>query len=212
MPWTMLPDGTEKEVTWDELREMRGEEAVRDLQVPPISKSGMTEGHRVLSERMQSEAELNASLYEEGRTLGDIVPGFEANRRRRAEEAAAAKQSSPPEPPTVADKLPDYRPGPRVVRGAQLSPKQLEQYMVDEIVTERGFTSTSADIDKRFEGNVRFVIESKHGKLISFLSAYPEEQEVMFQAGTRFRVLSRDRMRYDDRDVVRIEMVEIDDA
>lgn len=94
MPREMLPDGTYREMSWEEVRERGGEEAVRDLQTPPIPPSEMTEGQRALAERMQSEAELNHKLDEAGLTFGDLVPGFDANRRRQAEEAAAAERSA----------------------------------------------------------------------------------------------------------------------
>lgn len=94
MPREMLPDGTYREVTWEEIREEGGEEAVRVLQTPPIPPSEMTEGQRALAERMQAEAELSASLREDGLTFDDVVPGFDANRRRQAEEAAAAERSA----------------------------------------------------------------------------------------------------------------------
>ena len=40
-----------------------------------------------------------------------------------------------------------------------------------------------------FGGNVHFVIRSRHGKRIQDWSAYCGELEVLFSAGTRFRVL-----------------------
>ena len=67
---------------------------------------------------------------------------------------------------------------------------------------------TSASYGRGFSGNVQFTIHGHHGKRIDRLSAYPKEREVLFDAGTRFRVLDR---RWQS-GVVEIEMEEVDDA
>ena len=68
---------------------------------------------------------------------------------------------------------------------------------------------TSASTGKGFSGNVRFTIHGRHGKRIERLSAYPSEREVLFKAGTQFRVLN---VRREENWLTRIEMEEIDDA
>lgn len=85
--------------------------------------------------------------------------------------------------------LPDFRGD--VFRGATIQdPKLLRKYRrAGEAITERAFTSASRSPLKAFSGNVRFYIASKHGKEIDMWSAHPEEEEVLFQPGTQFKVL-----------------------
>ncbi len=94
MPREMLPDGTYREVTWDEIREEDGEEAVRMLQAPRTPRSEMREGQRVLADRMQAEAEYSALAYENGHTIDDAIPGFSLKRPE-----AAAGGGAPAEAP-----------------------------------------------------------------------------------------------------------------
>ena len=104
------------------------------------------------------------------------------------------------------DRLPDY-PAAGLRRGTSLSPEDVARYVPGRIVTEAAFTSAS--IGKGFSGNVRFTIHGRHGKRIERLSAYPSEREVLFKAGTRFRVLN---VRPEGNRRVKIEMEEVDDA
>ncbi len=73
-------------------------------------------------------------------------------------------------------------------------------------MTEAAFTSAS--VGRGFGGNVRFTIRSLHGKRIDRLSRYPSEREVLFRAGTRFRVLKRERRG----GIVEIELEGVDDG
>ena len=102
-------------------------------------------------------------------------------------------------------KLPDY-PAAGLRRGVVMSPEDVARYVPGRIVTEAGFTSAS--YGQGFSGNVRFTIHGRHGKRIDQLSAYPREREVLFDAGTRFRVLDRRRRS----GLVEIEMEEVDDG
>ena len=83
-------------------------------------------------------------------------------------------------------KLPDHRD--TVRRRTRLAANELAVYRVGDVVTEEGFTSSSVG-QAAFGGPVEFVIESLHGKRIQSWSAFPGEREVLFAAGTRFRVL-----------------------
>lgn len=102
-------------------------------------------------------------------------------------------------------KLPDY-PAADLRRGATLSPEDIARYEPGRVVTEAGFTSAS--YGRGFGGNVQFIIHGRHGKRIDQLSAYPKEREVLFDAGTRFRVLRNARKP----EVVEITMEEVDDG
>ena len=102
-------------------------------------------------------------------------------------------------------KLPDY-PSRDLKRMVTLSPEDIARYVPGRVVTEAGFTSAS--YGRGFSGNVRFTIHGRHGKRIDQLSAYPKEREVLFDAGTRFRVLRK----RDKSGVTEIEMEEVDDG
>ena len=71
-------------------------------------------------------------------------------------------------------------------RGTTLSPQQLAQYKPGMIVNEAGFMSSSKS--NPFGGNTHFEIHGKTGKDIQKLSNYHGEAEVLFRAGTKFRV------------------------
>lgn len=85
-----------------------------------------------------------------------------------------------------------------VYRGANMTPERLAAYKVGEVVSERGFTSTTVNkamvigkaTEQQFNKNSMFVIKSKGGgRDVSILSAYPDEKEVLFGPGTEFKVL-----------------------
>jgi hypothetical protein len=85
-------------------------------------------------------------------------------------------------------KLPSFRGV--VYRGANLSSETIAQYIPGTIVFEHAFVSTTADPARRFPGNTTFVIASINGRDVSMLTDAPEEQEVVFFTGTRFKVLA----------------------
>jgi hypothetical protein len=100
------------------------------------------------------------------------------------------------------DALPDYNG--TVYRGGTISNDIIDKYKEGEIVTEKGFTSTSvaSDIASGFQdkqlkksvpnlGFVSYVIKSKTGKLVEDLSIFDEEKEVLFKPETKFKVLSK---------------------
>lgn len=79
-----------------------------------------------------------------------------------------------------------------VYRGTRLSEKALEVYR-DAIknnaaVFHNYFTSTSYDASRKFSGNTHFIIYSKNGRKIEKMSQFDNEKEVLFKAGTRFKV------------------------
>jgi len=84
--------------------------------------------------------------------------------------------------------LPAYR-GP-VYRAAALSEDVAAKYVPGAIVREHAFISAVANPAVRFTGNTTFVIASVNGRDVSMLSAHPEEREVVFFTGTRFKVLA----------------------
>lgn len=86
-------------------------------------------------------------------------------------------------------KLPSYIG--QVKRGIKLSASEIAQMQPGQVIEFSAFTSATSDLGlNRFENTHRLIIQSKTGKDISWLSANPSEREVLFMAGTRFRVLS----------------------
>jgi hypothetical protein len=90
-------------------------------------------------------------------------------------------------------KLPPYQ-GP-VIRGTNLPPEALAEYRPGEVITEDAFVSTTTNPavaqSPSFAGNVEFRIMSGTGRDISSFSMFPDEQEILFPAGTRFYVVSK---------------------
>lgn len=66
-----------------------------------------------------------------------------------------------------------------------------DRYEVGNTVTEKGFISTTTKRDTGFGGDFKFVIHSKTGKQIWGHSNHPEEREVMFKSGTKFKVMAK---------------------
>lgn len=89
------------------------------------------------------------------------------------------------------NKLPSYKG--KVWRDIDLPEKTLAKYSVGEVVTEKGFVSSSRDEFERFDSARphRLLIHSKNGKIIEKISVLPLEYEVLFKSGTKFKVLKR---------------------
>ncbi len=108
------------------------------------------------------------------------------------------------------EKLPAYD-GP-VVRGTDLSPDVLARYQPGKFISESAFLSTTADPvvaqSSAFAGNVEFRIVSSTGRDISSFSLFPDEQEVLFRAGTNFFVLDKTVEPLTGQTI--IEMIEVD--
>lgn len=85
-------------------------------------------------------------------------------------------------------KLPDYQG--EVIRYMHSVPDWLAQHQVGQIVTYHNLTSASVHGGVFSNRPVKITIQSKHGKLISGISALPQQQEVLFRSGSRFEVLS----------------------
>lgn len=78
-------------------------------------------------------------------------------------------------------------------RRTDLDPNIWNKYQVGKIVEERGFTSTSKVEDAWEYGNYRFVItKNKSGANIQPYAQEEHEGEVLFPAGTRFKILKRE--------------------
>jgi hypothetical protein len=67
----------------------------------------------------------------------------------------------------------------------------LKKYILDRTVTWPAFTSATRHRNKAFFGTVLFRITSKAGRSLQGYSADEIEEEVLFEAGTKFRVRDR---------------------
>lgn len=88
--------------------------------------------------------------------------------------------------------LPDYQG--TVYRGVVLDAEDLSDYVPGNVVTEDAFTSASEDrgTASGFGENVIFRIESVAGKNVAPFSEHAHEDEILFDQGTQFKVLSRE--------------------
>ena len=69
-----------------------------------------------------------------------------------------------------------------------------ELFPVGGIHYEKGFKSSSSNLNKPFAGNTKTVIISKNGvNIANNVAVKPEEEEVLFKSGTKFRVLAREK-------------------
>jgi hypothetical protein len=103
-------------------------------------------------------------------------------------------------------KLPEYK---GLVYRRDSFEAHMVKYVPGNIVEEPAFTSTSLSANATFSGNVLFTIKSKTGRDISQHARYPEEEEILFDRGTKFRVLNRKDI--NDSNGVRIE-IEIEEV
>ena len=74
MPEIMNPDGTWTKMTKAEYIERFGEEDWRELAIPPVPESEMTEFERYMTDKMQSEAEVSVALRKAGIESLDDLP------------------------------------------------------------------------------------------------------------------------------------------
>ncbi len=96
-----------------------------------------------------------------------------------------------------------------VFRRTSLPIEILSSLRPDEIFTEKGFMSTTLKkrISKKFRGNVLMKIKSRTGKYIAPLSGMPNEEEVIFRAGTRFEVRKVKKRRNGETNITLIELL-----
>ena len=90
------------------------------------------------------------------------------------------------------DKIPKHKG--IVFRGSRLLAEDFKVYS-DALkkksgsVVEKGFLSTTTDINRKFDGNTFYQITSKRGRSVKLLSEFSTEEEVLFKAGSKFRVI-----------------------
>lgn len=70
----------------------------------------------------------------------------------------------------------------------------IEDYDIGKVVPWAAFTSSTRDLAKAFSGNVLFIISSQNGRVLGAYADKPAEEEVLFKAGSKFRVLAAERL------------------
>jgi hypothetical protein len=77
-------------------------------------------------------------------------------------------------------------------RGSSLDAEAIAAYKTalkeGTAITHDYFTSSSYDAGSQFQGNTKFIIYSKNGRIIEPVSYHDHEKEVLFKAGSKFRV------------------------
>jgi hypothetical protein len=81
----------------------------------------------------------------------------------------------------------------------------MADYAANDVHTWASFTSSSRQRDKAFDGNVQFIIASKSGAVLGNHAVEPEQEEVLFGTGSKFRVVAVERR--DDVAVVELEEI-----
>jgi hypothetical protein len=78
-------------------------------------------------------------------------------------------------------------------RGTYLSAEQAARYEPGRVVTERAFTSTSTDpqVAEQFTDNAYFIVRGQSGRDVAPFSQLGHESEILYDQGTRFRVITK---------------------
>jgi hypothetical protein len=107
------------------------------------------------------------------------------------------------------NKLPDFEGV--VYRGAGLSEAEENVYRdaigTGELIEHPAFTSTSKLSDKALNRNTRYIIQSKKGKNVMKFSEFESENEIILNAGTKFRVTEFNRNPTDGKTYIYMEEV-----
>ena len=112
---------------------------------------------------------------------------------------------------SALDKFPTFEG--KVMHFAMLPREVVNTYKVGAVVEHKGFTSTTMDLNNpkfRHRPQHILVVAKKNGKRIDMFSSFGNEREVLFKAGTRFRVLESKSSTRDifSEDIVLEEIVE----
>jgi len=77
-------------------------------------------------------------------------------------------------------------------RGQVVHSDELARLLPGRVLTNKAFWSTSYSPGNAFNGNVKFIIESKSGRNIKFLSGHASEDEVLFPTERQFLITYRE--------------------
>lgn len=87
-------------------------------------------------------------------------------------------------------------------RGLYLPEEFIKKYQINNIVTWKGFTSTSLDYNLFFVTNIRFFIIAHSAKKVWPISPMPEEWEYLIANNTSFKVLDMKKTYYKKKGLV----------
>ena len=113
-----------------------------------------------------------------GMLLGLITPDGEEKEELEIKCAQTAE---------ALKKLPAYIGVTR--RGERSWPGVDDQYVKDNVFTVKSFWSSGVGF--KFSGKYQISIDGKSGKDVASISNYPNESEVLFSPGTKFKVIDR---------------------
>ncbi|MCU0696021.1 MAG: ADP-ribosyltransferase domain-containing protein [Myxococcaceae bacterium] len=201
-PWTMNVVATkfpgEKEPV--DLSKYKSDAATRKATREMLKKQGTLEQHESMAKFLQkNEPALKKVALDDLIGLREYTAdGYKAMNEGLRGSRTALKATAPvvKTAASALNQLPEVKG--TVYRGANLDAERLAKYKVGEVVTERGFTSTTVNkamvmgqtAEQQFNKNSMFVIKSAGGgRDVSILSQFPEEKEVLFGPGTEFKVL-----------------------
>jgi hypothetical protein len=146
---------------------------------PPVARPELTDGDKAALwdyTTYEGYTAMNPYLREPDRFPDAVLAGTQ----QRADDVSAALAKLEPKPGTT-------------YRGAFLSDDVLARYEPGQVVTERGFTSTSerATVADVFAGNTMITIEGTTGRDVAPFSAVRPEAEILYDKGTRFLVTGK---------------------
>jgi hypothetical protein len=100
-----------------------------------------------------------------------------------------------------------------VYRGTHLKTATLAKHKIGEIVSYAGFlsTSTSREACENFVGNVLFVIHAKNGKAVRNYSQMPQEDEILFDHNSKFKILKKKKIKIEFIDTPIVDEIEIEE-
>lgn len=118
-----------------------------------------------------------------GLLLGLTVPKDDDQKKKTHLKISAAEEALAKLPPYLG----------QTKRGEMKWPGDDQQYTKDNVFTVNAFWSTAVGVS--FLGDWDITIDGKTGKDVAVMSAAPDETEVLFPPGTKFRVKSVDKGR-----------------
>lgn len=153
----------------------RAGDAVGDVRPPRVAD---VPGHPGLHDYTgPGFGSINAYLRREGSYPADEAAALQARADRVSRELARL----PPVPGTT-------------YRGTDLTPQQAARYEPGQVLTEGSFTSTSTDVQvaERYTDNAFFTVRGQSGRDVAPFSQHPDQAEILYDQGTRFRVITRE--------------------
>lgn len=156
---------------------------------PSNAKAAVNHATSALEKAPKDIKDSGITVYEAASITHYSNGGYRSlNKALRAGVMTEAQYNATKDLNEALSKLPPYQGTTR--RGTSMPSSEFAKYKPGMVVEERGFTSTSTV--KGFSGEHVFEVHGKTGRLIESLSYHTQEKEVLFRAGSRFKVVSND--------------------